>query len=87
MWFIPYETVASQKLHPAMFPIKLPEMCIKLHGLNKEKLIVLDPFLGSGSTAIASKRLGCDYIGFEKDERYCDIARKLLEKKELNLWI
>lgn len=78
MWFIPYETVRFQKMHPAMFPIKLPEMCIRSHGLKKGKLIVLDPFLGSGSTAIAAKRLGCDYIGFEIDNYYCEIAKKLL---------
>lgn len=80
MWFIPYETVKSEKMHPAMFPIKLPEMCIKLHGLKKEKIIVLDPFLGSGSTSIASKRLGCYYIGFEIDKEYCEIAKKLLSQ-------
>jgi len=81
MWFIPYETVTSGKMHPAMFPIKLPEMCIKLHGLKKGKLMVLDPFSGSGSTAIASKRLDCNYIGFEKDNEYCEISKKLLFKE------
>ena len=45
MWFIPYETVWGKKMHPAMFPVKLPEMCIKLHGLTKDKLIVLDQLL------------------------------------------
>lgn len=83
MWFIPYETVQSEKMHPAMFPIKLPEMCIKLHGLKKGKLLVLDPFMGSGSTCIASKNLGCDYIGFEKDKMYCEIAKNLLSQQKL----
>ena len=83
MWFIPYETVVSKKMHPAMFPIKLPEMCIKLHGLKKGKLIVLDPFLGSGSTAIASKGLNCDYIGIEKDQEYCEISKKLISKQNV----
>lgn len=83
VWFIPYETVVSEKMHPTMFPIKLPEMCIKLHGLKKGELLVLDPFLGSGSTAIASKRLGCNYIGFEKDEKYCKIAERLLSQEKL----
>lgn len=84
MWFIPYETVTNKKMHPAMFPIKLPEMCIKLHGLKRGKLVVLDPLLGSGSTAIASKRLGCYYIGFEIDKKYCDIAKELLSENNLN---
>ena len=84
IWFIPYKTVKEQKMHPAMFPIKLPEMCIKLHGLKKNKLVILDPFLGSGSTAIASKILSCDYVGFEMDEEYCKIAKKLLNENNLN---
>ncbi|NHJ40014.1 MAG: site-specific DNA-methyltransferase [Asgard group archaeon] len=74
-WFIPYETVQEKKKHPAMFPVKLPEMCIKLHGLNKNNpLIVLDPFMGIGTTAIASINLGCIYVGFEIDEKYHQMA-------------
>ena len=48
-WFIPYETIQMKKErpHPATFPTKLPEMCIKLHGI-KEKMVVMDPFLGIG---------------------------------------
>lgn len=81
-WFIPYETVQSKKAHPAMFPIKLPEMCIKLHGLNKGKLLVLDPFAGSGSTAIAAKTLGCNFVGFEKDKDYANLANEMLTGNE-----
>lgn len=82
-WFIPYETVQEKKVHPAMFPIKLPEMCIKLHGLKKGKsLVVLDPFLGRGSTIIAAKKLGCDFVGFEIDKKYLTLAKKLLRELE-----
>ena len=84
VWFIPYETVNGQKDHPATFPVKLPEMCIKLHGLNNN-LIVLDPFMGSGSTAFACKRLGCNYIGFEIDEKYIQIAKNMLSEKRYTL--
>jgi site-specific DNA-methyltransferase (adenine-specific) len=72
-WFIPYDTIQIRKKrpHPATFPIKLPEMCIKLHGL-KEKTVVMDPFLGIGSTAIASIKLGVSFIGFEIDKIYID---------------
>ena len=88
MWFIPYETVHKSKMHPAMFPIKLPEMCIKLHGLSKDKkLLVLDPFAGSGSTAIASKKLGCDYVALDIDKKYCSTAEKILKENNLNAWI
>ncbi|MBU1203553.1 MAG: site-specific DNA-methyltransferase [Nanoarchaeota archaeon] len=87
MWFIPYETVNGNKPHPAMFPVKLPEMCIKLHGLKKgRKLVVLDPFLGAGSTALASKRLGCDYIGVEIDKKYCKLSQNLLSETSLKNW-
>ena len=53
-WFIPYETIwdRGQRPHPSTFPVKLPEMCIKLHGVKKGT-VILDPFIGIGSTAIA----------------------------------
>jgi site-specific DNA-methyltransferase (adenine-specific) len=86
-WFIPYETVNGQKEHPATFPIKLPEMCISLHGARKRRLVVLDPFMGSGSTAIAARKLGCDYVGFEIDPHYVSIAEKLLKETSLPVWI
>jgi len=57
----------KERPHPATFPINLPEMCIKLHGI-KEKMVVMDPFLGIGSSAIASNRLGVSFIGFEIDK-------------------
>jgi site-specific DNA-methyltransferase (adenine-specific) len=86
-WFIPYETVQSEKEHPAAFPVRLAEMCILLHGLGKARLcgdgsgadpatagVVLDPFMGSGSTALAACRLGCSYVGFEIDPKYVQAA-------------
>ncbi len=77
VWYIPYETVRSKKDHPAAFPKRLPEMCIKLHGYNKDT-VVLDPFSGSGTTAIVTKELGCKYIGFEIDKLYQKIAEDKL---------
>jgi site-specific DNA-methyltransferase (adenine-specific) len=77
-WFIPYKTVRSksQKFdHPAGFPVELPERCIKLHGVDNA--MVLDPFLGAGSTLVAADRLGCDGIGFELDPDY---ARASVER-------
>ena len=57
-------------------------MCIKLHGIKKN-LLVLDPFIGAGSTALACQKLGVKFIGFEIDEKYVDIANKeLLKRKE-----
>ena len=54
-------------------------MCIKLHGVEKTKL-VLDPFMGLGNTAIACAKLGVNFIGFEIDDYYCDIAKKRLDE-------
>jgi len=79
-WFVPYETIWSkerQRPHPSTFPVKLPEMCIKLHGLSRTKL-VLDPFMGIGSTAVACKKLGVDFIGFELSEKYVKWAEERL---------
>lgn len=72
-WFIPYETIQKSRSHPTIFPIKLPEMCLKLHGIKKINL-VMDPFMGIGSTALACKNLNVDFLGFEIDKTYVEIA-------------
>lgn len=77
VWFIPYETIQKSRPHPTVFPVKLPEMCLKIHDLKKIKL-VLDPFMGIGSTAVACKKLNVDFIGFEIDKFYVDVARERL---------
>ncbi len=71
-WFIPYETIQSRdrdRPHPATFPLKVPEMCIRLHGLGRARL-VLDPFVGLGSTAVACAHLGTSFIGIDLDKHY-----------------
>jgi site-specific DNA-methyltransferase (adenine-specific) len=71
-WFIHYETIQSRdrdRPHPASFPPKVPEQCVRLHGLERAGLM-MDPFLGLGSSAIAAVRLGVDFIGVEMDEHY-----------------
>lgn len=78
-WFIPYETIQESRPHPSVFPQKLPEMCLKDHGLSKIDL-VLDPFMGIGTTALACIKLGIDYIGFEIDSSYIEIAEERIEK-------
>ena len=79
-WFIPYETIKSrsERPHPATFPVKLPEMCLKLHGITKE-MLALDPFLGIGSSAVACLRLGIPFIGFDIDEAYLEEAARRLK--------
>ena len=71
-WFVPYRTIQSrdkQRPHPATFPLKIPEMCVRLHGLERTRRVV-DPFLGIGSSAVACVQLGVDFIGFETDADY-----------------
>lgn len=76
-WFIPYETIwdrETQRPHPSTFPVALPEMCIKTHGLERTKL-VMDPFMGIGTTAMAILRFGKSCVGFEIDEKYLLVAK------------
>lgn len=67
--------------HFAVFPEKLVELCI-LAGSPK-KGIVLDPFLGSGTTAVVAQRLGRQYVGIDINSEYCEIARKRLYQPAL----
>jgi site-specific DNA-methyltransferase (adenine-specific) len=71
-WFIPYETIQSREKdrpHPATFPPRLPEMCLRLHGLERLQ-VVADPFLGLGSTAVACAHIGVSFVGIEMDKGY-----------------
>ncbi len=86
VWFIPYETIQSKKErpHPAVFPIKLPYYCIKLHGYD-QNTIVYDPFMGIGTTAAACIDLGVNYLGTEINMEYIQIAESILnERKNIN---
>ena len=80
-WYIPYKTIQSrikQRPHPATFPSEIAEMCIQLHGLN-DNLIVLDPFMGIGNTSIAAVKLGLNCVGFEIDREYFEANVKQIE--------
>ena len=71
-WFIPYETIQSrdrERPHPATFPPRVPEYCLRLHGMSR-LATVMDPFLGLGSSAVAAAELGVDFIGVEIDRHY-----------------
>jgi site-specific DNA-methyltransferase (adenine-specific) len=80
-WFIPYPTIRASRLHPTTFPVKLPLTCIRLHGYSMDT-VVLDPFIGTGSTAVACRRLGVHFLGFEIDPAYRAIALQRLAKEE-----
>lgn len=71
VWYISYPTVQSkkQKPHKDMFPEEIPERCIKLSGIEKGSLI-LDPFIGSGTTAGVASRMGMDAVGYEINDKF-----------------
>jgi site-specific DNA-methyltransferase (adenine-specific) len=60
--------------HPAPFPVELPKRVIQLYTQPGD--VVLDPFMGSGSTAIAAKLTGRHYVGYELSAEYCQLAAK-----------
>lgn len=65
--------------HPAQFPLAMIERIVK--GWSNENAIVLDPFMGSGTTAIACVNNNRNYIGFELDEEYYNIANERINKQ------
>jgi DNA methylase len=72
VWDIPPES-ARRVSHPAPFPVELPERLIRLYTYAGD--LVLDPFMGSGSTLVAAARLGRRFVGYDLDPTYVDIAR------------
>ena len=76
-------TESSNKKHSAVFPVALPTWFIRLFTQYGD--IVLDPFLGSGSTAVAALALGRHYLGIEINGEYVDLARERLSKAQVGL--
>ncbi|MFM8973730.1 MAG: DNA methyltransferase [Actinomycetota bacterium] len=73
VWDIPPES-ARRVAHPAPFPVELPARLIELYTYADD--LVLDPFMGSGSTLVAAARLGRRYVAYDLDPTYVGIARK-----------
>jgi site-specific DNA-methyltransferase (adenine-specific) len=72
VWSIPPES-ARRVGHPAPFPVELPEQLIRLYTFEGD--LVLDPFMGSGSTMVAAARLGRRYVGYDLDPDYVQLSR------------
>lgn len=74
------------KLHPTQKPISLIRRYIALH--SKPNDVILDAFMGSGTTAVAALKEGRHFIGFELSKEYCDIANKRIdaERRQLTLF-
>lgn len=77
-------TPEKQNGHPAPFPCKLPQNCILL--TTKMGDLVLDPFMGSGTTGIACVETGRNFIGIEMDKDYFDMSKSRIAKATMKEW-
>jgi len=76
VWEIPAES-ATRVGHPAPFPVALPKRLIDLYTYRDD--LVLDPYMGSGSTAVAALRKGREFIGCETDQQYIDLSQSRID--------
>jgi modification methylase len=79
LWDIPPES-ARRVGHPAPFPVELPDQLIRLYTFRDD--LVLDPFMGSGSTLVAAAMWGRRYAGYDLDPEYVKIARERVAAAE-----
>ena len=75
IWKFPPE---HDRAHPAPFPVELPFRLIKLFSFTND--IILDPFMGSGTTALAAKMVERHFLGYELNKNYINIAEKRLKQ-------
>ena len=82
VWEFYYEKrdIRDKNVHPAVFPISLPTKCIKLFTHQGE--LVLDPFVGSGTTLVAAQDLGRNAVGFDLKAEYVDYANERVSTRE-----
>ena len=77
IWSFP--AASARKIgHPAPFPEELPSRLIKLYSFEDD--VILDPFIGSGTTGIAALKLKRNFIGYEVDKNYCNLAKKRISE-------
>ena len=84
IWELYYEKrdIRDKNIHPAVFPIALPKKCIELFTHKGE--LVLDPFLGIGTSLIAAQDLERNAVGFDLNKKYIDFTNKRLAQLEIN---
>ncbi|MFZ3584722.1 DNA-methyltransferase [Loktanella sp. DJP18] len=88
VWHLPYKTVRSRRTgrgnHPATFPESLPDMCLRLSGLETPRgpALVLDPFVGTGTTLVAAEKLGLPGLGFDVSADYLDFAEERIREQQ-----
>ena len=84
VWRIPITpSIEKKPNHPAPFPIRLAVKVVKSASVYND--IISDPFMGSGTTAIACEQLGRRWIGIEISEKYCEISAKRIERERQQL--
>jgi site-specific DNA-methyltransferase (adenine-specific) len=77
VWTFP--AASARKIgHPAPFPVELPYRCIQLYTFEGD--VILDPFMGSGQTAIAALKTNRFYVGYEIEKRYVQLAEKRIKE-------
>lgn len=76
VWHIPPES-ARRVGHPAPFPVALVERLIRLYTFEGD--VILDPFMGSGTSAVAARKTGRHFIGYEINEEYAEIAMRRVQ--------
>ena len=79
VWNVKSES-ATRVGHPAPFPVELPARLIDLYTHAGD--VILDPFMGSGSTAVAAVQAGRHYVGYDISKKYCQVARQRLSEIE-----
>lgn len=80
VWTFPAEP-ASKVGHPAPFPVELPYRLIQLYSFRDE--VILDPFMGSGQTALAALKAGRHYVGYEINPEYVSLAKERLRRNSM----
>ena len=87
VWYIPYETICNRESdrgnHPATYPVELVDKCIKFSGIKEG--ILVDPFMGSGTSAIGAIDNDLDYIGYDIDAGYIQYANDRINRHRLGL--
>ena len=80
VWSFPAQS-ARKVGHPAPFPVELPRRLIQLYTFEGD--VVLDPFMGSGATAVAARASERHFVGYDVEQSYCDLAvRRVIEETE-----
>jgi len=81
VWFL--KSVRANDKHEAQFPLSLAERVVRLYSEKDD--LVLDPFMGSGTTAIAAINNNRNYLGIEKEKKYVDLANRNIRKHSIQL--